>query len=246
MMEEYGIIKQKKSQFPVRELLVVPHQGKKLTVSYPAFGPNNHEENLKDMRKTYSHPITGKEINFRPATTSESISAVAYEFGNMAKTKIFDPRWLQAGYIVRTQDGVFTNTIMTDKDKLKQILNYAKKVNRIYLLDNGMGFAPYDSFKTGVQDINTFVEGGLARVLEHTTKKTATKLKEIGSEKNYKKGVNVWGFDISQKPIIRVAGLGSGRGIGGWLSVDGSDLDVSDGGYAFGVLKKSRGDAPKK
>lgn len=243
---KYGLIEQAEPQFPVRELLVAPHGKGDLILSFPAFGSNTYKGNLESIGKSYSHPKTGEKITFRPATTSESISAAAYGFGSNgkvdAKRDIFDPRWLQAGYIVKTKDGVFTNTTMTDESRLKEFLNGAQKVNGIYLLDNGIAFAPYDSFERGVQDCDSFAQGGLARALEHTPEKVATNLREIASPKIYKnkKGVDVWGFDSTKEPTLRIASLGSGRGIGGGrLHVDGSDWGGSDGGYAFGVLNET-------
>ena len=246
MNNKYGIIEQEKSQFPVRKLLVVPHIESDLTVSFPSFGPNNYERNLKEMQKTYSHPLTGKQIRFRPATTSESISAVAYDFKNIAKPKIFDPRWLQAGYIVRTQDGVFTNTQLTDESQLKQMLDSFEKVNGIYLGKQGFAFAPYESFERGIQEADTFVQGGLARALEHTPEKIAPKLKEIASPEFYNLGVDVWGFGDVKEPILRIASLNSYRNLdGGGLNV-GGDWDDDYGGFAFGVLDKSRSDVLEK
>jgi len=247
MEEKFGIIKQEKPQFPVRELLVVPHKGKFLTVSYPAFGGNTYRGNLEDIGKTYTHPQTGETMNFRPADTSESISAVTYDFENMAKPKIFDPRWLQAGHIVRTSEGVFTNTTKTDEKKLKQLLNSAEKVNGIYLINNTMAFAPYDSFETGKQDCDTFARGGLARALEHTTEKVATNLREIASPRFYKKGVNVVYFDSVSEPVSGVASLYSSRYFDdNRLYVDGNYWDDLINGFAFGVLDKSRSDASEK
>ena len=244
---KYGIIEQSKPQFPIRKLLVVPHGEQDLIVSFPSFGPNTYERNLEEMKKTYSHPLTGEQISFRPATTSESISAVAYDFKNIAKPKIFDPRWLQAGHIVRTQDGVFTNTQLTDESQLKQMLDNFEKVNGIYLGKQGSAFAPYETFERGFQDADTFAQGGLARVLEHTTEKEAGNLRKISSPKLYKEGVNVWGFDEVNEPILRVASLYSIRYLyDNRLGVGGDNRDVSNNGYAFGVLDKSRSDALEK
>jgi len=235
---EYGIITQAKPQFPVRELLVVPQKNWRLTLSFPAFGPSTYRNNLEKMKETYSHPVTGEQMTFRPAQISESISAVAYDFEHMAKPKIFDPRWLQAGYIVRTQDGVFTNTTETDNIKLKQLLNRAEKVNGIYLIPSGIAFAPYETFETGVQDVDTFTQGGLARALEHTPEKTAVKLREIGSPKHYKRRINIWGFDPTGEPVQRIASLDSYRGVDGRLGVGGDCRgDFNYGGFAFGVSK---------
>ena len=240
--EQYGITKATPS-LPARDLLRVPHQGKILVVSSPAFGPGTYENNVKEMQKQYSHSAESPQITFRPATTSESISAAAYKFGKMAKPQIFDPRWLQTGYIVRTPEGVFTNTQETDEKILNKMLNKVEKVNGIYLIDDRIAFAPYESFRTGVQDSGDFAEGGLAKALEHTTEKSAPNLREISSSKFYKRGVNVWGYDKVNEPIVRVASLDSD-----W-SIDGDGLDVGgcswgdvDGGYGFGV-RDAEGDA---
>ena len=234
---QYGIIRAK-SQFPVRELLVVPHRGNDLTVSHPAFGPNFYRQNLEAMSRDYSYPETGERISFRPAVTSESISAAAYGFGCEgefdAERDIFNKRWLQLGYIVRTQDGVFTNTKITDEVSLKKLLEKAEKVNGIYLIDDNMAFAPYETFQRGVQDCDTFAHGGLARALEHTQENVAKNLREIASPRYYKKEVNVWGFDDVKEPVLKVAGLGSGRVIVGGLGV-GGDWYGDNNGYAFGV-----------
>ena len=104
-------------------------------------------------------------------------------------------------------------------------------------MDNDFGFAPYETFKRGVQDCDSFVQGGLARVLEHTQEEQAKNLRTIASPKFYKRGVNVWGFDDVKEPVLRVVGLDSGRVLGdGRLGVDGGWGDY-DNGYAFGVLK---------
>ncbi len=232
---------QREKQLPAIDLLPpIPHGGGFLDMA--VFGPNTYRNNIKSMQRRYFHSSQFPNISFTPATTSESISAAAYGFDSKGevdfKRDIFDPKLLQAGYIVRTQDGVFTNTQLTDEKTLKQLLDRAEKVNGIYLLENGVGFAPYETFERGVQYCDTFNQGGLARVLEHSPEKTAKKLGEIASPKFYKRGVNVWGFDEVKEPVLRVAGLYSGRGLGrGRLGVGGSDRGGGDNGYVFGVLK---------
>ncbi len=241
---KYGIIKTKKPEFPQRDLLKVPHGKGILTVAYPAFGTDYFGTNVGEMQKDYSHPQTGKRISFREPTTFESISAAAYDFENLAKPKIFDSRWLQIGYIVRTSEGVFVNpprdkegNIINEKI-LKSYLNNSKKVNGIYLGENDFGFAPYETFERGIQDGEKFAEGGLARVLEHTSKKQAKNLREIASTKFYKIGVNVCGFDDVKESALRVVGLVSGINVGdGRLGVIGDDWSDDCNGYAFGVLK---------
>ncbi len=242
---EFGIIKSKQPEFPARELLVVPHNGKSLVVSYPAFGPNYFKSNIQEMQKAYSHPQTGRGISFTEPTTSESISAAAYDFENLAKPQIFDPSWLQLGYIVRTSEGVFANppkdskgNLVIDEQTLKKYLDKAEKANGIYFLKNDFGFAPYETFRKGLQDSGDFTEGGLARLLEHTKEKTAKNLRKISSNKFYKRAANVFGFDEVKEPVLSVADLVScGNLGGGWLDVSGNYWVDYRNGYAFGVLK---------
>jgi len=243
---EFGIIEPK---FPVRNLLVVPHRNEKLQVSYSAFGPDFFIKNIREMQKSYSHLTIGEKISFKEPTTSESISATAYDFGNLAKPEIFDSSWLQLGYIIKTSEGVFANppkdsqgkTIM-DEEILKNYLNKSKKINGIWLYNGkdarDFGFASYETFKQGVQECDSFAKSGLARLLEHTKEKTAGNLREIAPPKFYKRGVNVRGFDSVKEPILRVAGLVSIRGFDDYrLNVDGDIWDEDEDGFAFGVLK---------
>ena len=234
-MTQYGLTKAK-TEFSIKELLTVPHEGKR-----SAFGLGDYGSNLESMSQTYSHPETQEEISFRPATASQSISAAVYGFGKGkqvdAKRDIFDSRWLQLGYIVRTPDGVFIDTQIQDESQLKELLDHAEEVNGIYLIDDKVAFAPYDSFKREVQDADTFAQGGLARALEHTRGKVAQNLRKIASPKHYKKGVNVYGFDDVKEPTLKVAGLYSGGG-GDWLVVSGKNWGSGNYGYAFGVPYK--------
>jgi len=256
----YGIIEAKKPEFPQRNLLRVPHKEGVLTVAYPAFGADYFTYNVGEMQKDYSHPQTRERISFREPTTSESISAAAYDFENLAKPKIFRPRWLQAGRIVRTPEGVFVNPprdkkgdiIIIDEKILKSCLNNSKKINGIWLCDSkdalDFGFAPYETFTREEQDCDTFARGGLARVLEHTSKKQAKNLREIASTKFHKMGVAVWGFDDVKKPALGVVGLVSNRIIDSddRLDVDGRNWDDVADGCAFGVLKDAKGTVLEK
>ena len=278
---EYGITKAKPRNLlpeidllrvPYRDLLRVPYRDGKLVVAYPAFGPNTYKNNLAEMKKDYYHSEQFPNISFTPATTSESISASAYKFGEMAKKQIFNPNWLQAGPIVRTSKGVFSNpprdkdgNPIIDEKILKSYLNGAKKVNGIYLVESprDFGFAPYETFSQGVQDSKEFAEGGLARLLEHSEGKVAENLKEISSPKFYPREVNVFGFDKVKEPVLRVAYLDSigffgdgGLHVSGDDSGDGwdddrlflhGDIRVDDvGGCAFGVFSENaEGVSPK-
>jgi len=88
----------------------------------------------------------------------------------------------------------------------------------IYLGNNDFGFAEYSTFTRGLQDADTFVRGGLAKILEHTSEEVAKSLRGIFDEKNYPHGVDVLNFDPVKYPILNVAGLGS--------SIRGGGLDV--------------------
>jgi len=237
MGTKYNVIGFKGPEFPIRELLEVKTPQRKFIASLKSFGPNTYSDNQEAMLQNYSHPLTWKRISFRPATTFESIFIASHNFKILAKEEIFNPRWLQAGYIVRTQDGVFVNTEETDESKLKQMLDECEEVNGIFLGKNDFGFAPYETFELDVQDSGTFSRGGLARALEHTKEKVAENLGDISSQENYKRGVNVWGFDNVNKPILRIASLDSDRCFDGdRLGVGGVDVD----GYAFGVLNSEK------
>ena len=247
--ETYEIIKVK-PKFPVRNLVKLPN---KKIASLDAFGPNYFNTNVKEMSKSYSHPVTGEEISFKEPTTADSILTAGYDFENRAKPQIFDPRWLQAGRIVRTSEGVFVNppkdesgNPIIDEKTLKNYLNNAKPIKvgkgKIYIVSDSenltdFSFAEYDSFKTGVQDCDTFAESGLAKVLEHT-ENTAETLRAIASPKFYKRGVNVWGFDSVKEPALRMASLCSGGYLGrDRLGVSGDYWYDDYYGYAFGVCE---------
>ena len=233
---QYRIRKAKPSLPAIDLLPVISHNGRELDAA--VFGLSLYSNNLEEMQKQYSHSEECPVISFRPATTSESIAIAENGFGNKgefdAKRDIFDPKWLQLGRIVRTQDGVYTNTTITNEKKLKKLLNGVKKVNGIYLIDDKVGSVPYESFIQGVyEDSNKFAESGLARVLEHTEEKVAKNLKEIASPRNYKRGVIVLRFDSVKKPVSRVVYLGSGAVDDSRLCLDGDW--VYSGGFAFGV-----------
>lgn len=185
----YGIIKATKvtkATIQERDLLRVPHKGRELIVGYPAFvgypfGPTpDRLTNLSEMQKIFSHSKEFPRISFKEPTTSESLSVYKF-FGNIEGC-------LYLGRVVHTSEGVFVNppkdarrNLITKEKILKSLLGRAKKVNEVYLGENDFGFAPYETFKYGEQDCDTFVQSGLARVLEHTEKKVAERLTEIFS-----------------------------------------------------------------
>ena len=250
---QYGRIKaEERPKLPDVDLVLVPHGSEDLLVA--RFGPKTYTGNRTDMARKYWNSQQRPDISFRPATTAESVSASAYDFTNIAKPEIFDPRWLQAGYVVRTSEGVFANPPLDgqgkpimDEKELKKLLNRAEPIklngdHSLYIIDNSktlrdFGFAEYDTFQRDVQDANTFVNGGLARLLEHT-QEPAKVLAGISDKKNYPKGVNVWEFGPVESPVLRVAELLSHWcSDGDLLYVYGSSWDDGNDGCAFGVLK---------
>lgn len=254
---QYNIIKAGEPKAPPISLIKISGE-RNLIVSLDVFGPTYFEENIKEMQKSYFHPQTGETITFREPTTTESVLIASYDFENRAKPRIFDPKWLQIGRIVRTSEGVFANppkdtqrNTIIDEKILKSYLNKVKPVKvgkgKIYIVSDtenlkDFGFIEYDSFKRGVQDCDEFVNGGLARILEHSEE--SKNLKSISSPKFYKRGVNVWNFDKVKQPVLKVVSLDSDR------NLDGGRLDVDDdgrcdyyvGGFAFGVLDDKMGE----
>ncbi len=258
---QYGVIEEKREQpkFPVRRLLRVPHQGRALVVSRDAFGPNTFNNNVTEMQKSYCYPHTHEIISFRDSTTSESISAIAYDFANIAKPEIFDLRWLQAGRVFKAPEWVVVNPprdekgeFITDEETLRNYLNGIKKVNGIYRLPDekiegvrDCSFVPYESFAQGVQSGEDFARSGLARGLEFADGTKAPNLEIIAAKENYPRGVNVFGFSPEDK--LRVVGLYSGGVlVDGGLDVYGNHWDDDYDGCASGVLDKSAEGASQK
>jgi len=203
---------------PLKDLLVVPYGKEDLKVG--VFGLKNYQGNLHEMRKHYFHSKEHSDITFRPLTTPQSIFALAWNFQNEGKSKILDPKWLQLGWALKTERGVYTNlpndaqgNPITDLDALKRLLVKAKKIKvgngDIYLGEKDFGFLPYD-FPVRLQSVEYFVRGGLARLLEGTPE-IAVKLSDIASKKNYPRGINVSGFEPTEEPTLMVVGLCSGR-----------------------------------
>lgn len=232
----YEKVTAERPEHPPRDLLRVRNPNVILSADF--FGLSSYNNNVAEMRGDFSHPQTGERISFRPATTQETLIHAAYDPAQ-TKAEVLDPNWLQLGRIVRTQEGVFTNTQETDQDALKTLLNGARKTRGIYLLANDVAFIPYDSFETGVQEAGDFIEGGLARGLEHTRGKVSN-LAKISDPSLYKLGVNVWGFEPTQAPTSRVASLYSGRySVGVRLYVGGDGWLGYSLGFASGVLNNA-------
>lgn len=221
------------------DLIRIPHKGEPLIVS-PAFGPSTYHANIESITKEeFYNSEEFPHVRFREPLTQESISAAAFE-PSITKSDLLDSRWLQLGRIVEGPGGIFTNTMETDETKLKEMLNGATKVNGIYLINDQMAFAPYESFKTRKQEFGVFLEGGLARALEHTDGKIAENLARIASF--YPNLADVWGLAGEiEEPRQRVAALSSNwvLGIFGDLFIGvGYTENAGHGGYAYGVMEE--------
>lgn len=138
-----------------------------------------------------------QNIPFRPAKTFESIAIFNYSLKRKREAKI--PDYFVMGDIVKTEEGIFTNTTETDNIKLNQLLNNAKKINGIYFINDEIAFAPYDSFDYHDPFFKT--SEGLARALEHT-ESSANNLDEICKNLNSSRGTKTENLSpIKGKPI---------------------------------------------
>lgn len=233
----------------------VEYAGRKIDAA--KFGPNTHNNNVASMQKRYFHSDDLPNVTFKQLSTAESLAVASYNFANLAKPNIFNPNWLQAGRILRAQEGVWINplidtagNIIQDGKELEESLSKVKKVNEIYLFDGGTSFVPYGSFEQGVQEHGKFLESGLARGLIHTSDKNANTLSQIANDAEYPRGVNVWGFEPVKEPLVRVVSLGSGRNLdGGRLDVGGGwdgNSNSSSLGCAFGGLVSGEASTTQK
>mgnify|MGYP001571117157 FL=1 len=268
--ERYGI-RRAAISLPLTDLLVVPHRNDSLTVRYPASGPGNFSHNgigWGGDDEGYYHSPELPKLFFRTPTTSESISVIAHD-----KEMIKGSSGVQLGEIIISPEGVYANppddlrgaTITvpmgaSPKDIFRGILlpylSQTEKVNGIWLLPNGkiegvrdFGFAPYETFTQCMQNWDTFIKSGLARLLEHT-KGPVTKLEEIGKIASPKRfTVNVEGFEPSNNNdwphgyfIVSIHSDLGCRGSNTKLTIDCSLHACSNikyqEGYAYGVLEK--------
>ncbi len=235
------------SKSPKIDLVSVPHGNGELVTGWPAFFLDSFNDASK-MRNSSRHPQTGEVISFRLPTIAESISVVAYKFVELIKSRPLAHYWLNLGLIVRTPEGIIANPSVNDvlgqitDASLKRQIDTARRVNGIYLGDKDFGFAPFESFKQGVQDCDTFTTGGLARILQHTDGEQAWKLKIMASRRNYDRGVNVYAFGPTNEPSLKVVRLYSGRESDvlheGKLIIDGGFRDSN--GYTFGILDSGK------
>ncbi len=251
----------KNSEVPVRDLIRISGD-KEMTASLDPFAPDDLYSYCKGLRKpkNYSHPLTREKMIFREATTAESILIASCDFKGRSKPQIFDRQWLRAGLIVKTDEGIFTNpprykngTPKYDNKTLKSYLDKVEPIKigkgKVYIVPDSenlrdFGFAEYDSFKTGVQNCDTFVKGGLARVLEHT-KDEAKNLRKITSIEFYEGGISVRNFNSYQSTHL-VIGLLTKEIFSNYLEVYYDSDYYCNRGLVFGVLEKDIENVSKK
>ncbi|MEI7719406.1 MAG: hypothetical protein WCI72_06045 [archaeon] len=219
------------------DLVVIPRVSKEPLVGR-FFGPNSYSKNEQAMAQQ----------GFRPATISESIFAVAYNFENTVKPQIFNQSWLQAGRIVKAPEWVVINSPLdgkgvacTDESELRVYLANSKQFEGIWLVENtdelarkgirDLSFVPYGTFKQGVQTAEDFAinpkTNGLARGLEHTRDAVAHNLRAIVSTYKDVNGNSANVTYFTQRHFFsRVIGLDSE----GRLDSEGVLLQVN-GGY---------------
>ena len=257
----YGIIK---AELRETDILMVPHKHSTLVARDPAFGPRTYRGNLQMMKPGFYHSNEYPSLSFKPATTSQSISIVVYDFPNIVKPKIFDKKSvIQLGWIVRTSEGIFANVLgasgkpIADEKVLKAQLKNFRKVKGVYFGNNDAGFTPYESYQHLIPShrfvpSGDFAQLGLARLLEHAEGRKAEHLEKICATKM----VSIDGFKPVNESLLRVAIMGENQGFKDTFFLDDIPCDTTLGvgrediedrfrhglstivehGYAFGVV----------
>ncbi|MBT4135591.1 hypothetical protein HOD75_03075 [archaeon] len=181
--------------------LLFPEKGNPLGVSL--FGSGDYKKFLEIMQRDFSCLPYYDKVNFRPSTSCESIFVLSKE------AEIISPEEKERikeqgrkmplcclGRILQSPDGVFVNPPLDEKGNIDEE-EYAKAIDSLSLVNSvllgrdGFGFAPYESFKTGMQSIDKFCRGGLARVLEGTSEDYAHRFEQAISGDPLEFGVNV-------------------------------------------------------
>lgn len=254
---------------PVDLLPEISHAGKKLNMALFPDRPNRpayYDANERAMKRQHFHSEQFPIICFEPATSSQSISALAHVFGDIIEpilTQEPDSTCIQIGLAVPTSKGVFINPpvhpkyppIKAEEEKtLMKFLRGVKPVHGVYLLQNDFGFAPYKTFnQEGRMSTDEFVKSGLARVLEHTFGGEAKKLRKILSSHSYDVYIDLSSKCNDSPGRLRVMGFCFKRYCSAkpWASTEYTlyvsnyptsvhplDEDKSEGkGFAFGLVK---------
>ena len=173
---------------------------------FSIFGPSSFSNNREEINETYLKPDTDERISFIEPTISESISLISQNFKDMKKTfeyhsgpHHYNLDEIYLGRVVRTMDGIYTNTDITAERDLTKLLNDSEKTNGIYLINDKIAFIPYDSFEPTVMNPEDFSRSALARGLEHTSEPMAENFSEIVSAENSLESVAIlkgWGVSM--------------------------------------------------
>lgn len=182
--------------------------GREFLVGYD-YSCEESRSNLLNSTNSIIFDLDGKPYMFQEISTSQSILAIArgeydrqindFGFGN----------WIRFGRGVKSREGVFANPpidsegrVVCDEKTLQNLLGNCIKCGEVYLGENSFGFAPYDSFTQGIQDLDRFVNEGFAKILEHcrgpaknfTSFATSTFLGKGGE-------VEIFDFEPCEKPM---------------------------------------------
>lgn len=200
---------------------------------FSLFGAGTYAGNVKQMAQEGYQPSVSREGVYLVSLALEHpedqvLAEIVRSFNN---------NWIQLGRIVRGREGVYVNPPKDESgefvlDERRLIDLTSEDVEGVRYGENGLAFAPYDSFKQGVQSANDFAKSGLAKAIEFSKSGNASKLADI-AKKQRRKEVNVWGFNRVDSPVLKVLTLYS---YSGRLHVDGGDWDDDSDGCAFGVL----------
>jgi hypothetical protein len=171
----------------VINLIKVPHKEGYLITPYLNSAYENQFLISNHSRKQYYNSKKYPNVSFREANSSETISILdhylshCYIYGEANDYEL--GHVIKLSYILIEEEGVYVNiprnskgSLIDDKRIISSKLEKAQKVNGIFFCENGLGFAPFETFKIGEQDYETFARGGLARVLEQTKEGIAKKL----------------------------------------------------------------------
>ncbi|MBI2630550.1 hypothetical protein HYW76_05615 [Candidatus Pacearchaeota archaeon] len=157
------------------------------------FGSGDYFKLVENMRRE----------GFRSANSSESVYELAEDFDNLRKT-VLDSDLFFLCEIIMHEQGIFLNppdgeNFPNDEESFASLLSDEESFGGIYPLHEGLIFVPYRSFKTGQQNSEDFVRGGLARGLEGAFGVKAERLSIISDAGEYPAGINIQGFCPSSR-----------------------------------------------
>ncbi|MDO8563694.1 MAG: hypothetical protein Q7R87_01660 [Nanoarchaeota archaeon] len=189
---KYEVLKSK--GLPPIDLIKILHNNGHLFASPMTSG---YDYPAKREDKHYFHSSNLPDITFREASSSESISILQATLNDLDGSFPFRKKFA-LGRILGTVEGVIANPpkgfplwryskgISKEEEQvIKECISKSRRIKvgkgHIYLGENDFGFAEHESFDRGTQNIDTFVRGGLARILEHTSGDVAENFRKIAS-----------------------------------------------------------------